>query len=96
MSNKNYTCETCGQKLADCAGHFGGWGGKAWELQLGGWGTGALRWVAGLGAASLEVSWLVEWNRRQGMSRWCTRAGRLNKWIVTLCTACDRAARCGD
>ncbi|KXZ56345.1 hypothetical protein GPECTOR_1g305 [Gonium pectorale] len=23
VSNKNYVCETCGQKLADCAGHFG-------------------------------------------------------------------------
>ena len=24
VSNKNYTCETCGQKMTDCAGHFGG------------------------------------------------------------------------
>ncbi|KAG1663390.1 hypothetical protein FOA52_011667 [Chlamydomonas sp. UWO 241] len=23
VSNKNHTCETCGQKLTDCAGHFG-------------------------------------------------------------------------
>eukprot|EP00198_Chlamydomonas_reinhardtii_P014024 XP_001703361.1 predicted protein [Chlamydomonas reinhardtii] len=23
VSNKNYVCETCGHKLADCAGHFG-------------------------------------------------------------------------
>ncbi|GLC35764.1 hypothetical protein PLESTM_000363300 [Pleodorina starrii] len=23
ISNKNYTCETCGQRLAECAGHFG-------------------------------------------------------------------------
>ncbi|KAG2499255.1 hypothetical protein HYH03_002834 [Edaphochlamys debaryana] len=23
VSNKNYVCETCGQRLADCAGHFG-------------------------------------------------------------------------
>lgn len=25
ISNKNAACDTCGQKLADCAGHFGEW-----------------------------------------------------------------------